>query len=373
MKQFRIVPTIYQMEDCKEFVRELQVGEGDLILTREVFYHKYFAAIAEGATYLYMKNYGEGEPTDVLVEAILNDIKELSFKRVIAIGGGSIIDVSKLLVQETASPVLDLFDKKIPTKKVKELVIVPTTCGTGSEVTSVSVIELVSRRTKIGLQTDEEFADAAVIIPELLDNLPFEVFATSSVDALIHACESFLSPRANEFTEMFSKEAIRIILAGYRRIVEEGREVTTQLMKEFVLASTYAGIAFGNAGCAAVHALSMVFGGAYHVAHGEANYTLFTSVFKAYQKLKPVGKIQVINKLFSECLGCSQDEVYEYMEKLLSQILSNKSPSEYGVTKDAIISMTKTVIEKQGRLMANNYTELDSESVLEIYESVFLC
>jgi len=371
LHQFRIMPAIYQADTCREFCEEFQVGKGDLVLTDPSIFDGYFDGYIKGATIVYLKKYGTGEPTDLMVEAIYQDIKNIPYKRVIAIGGGSIIDISKLLVQETISPVVQLYDKIIPTKKVKELIIIPTTCGTGSEVTSVAVIELTTKNTKLGLQTDEEFADYAVLIPELLNGLPFKFFATSSIDALIHAIESFVSPKATSFTEMYSEQAIRLILKGYLQIAEKGEEARLPLMKDFLLASTYAGIAFGNAGCAAVHAMSMPFSGAYHVPHGEANYVIFTGVFKAYNLLQPEGKIQKLNAILAEVLSCGMDNVYETLEALLNKILQKKSLHEYGVKEEELPVYTEVVMTKQGRLTANNYTKLDAEDVLRIYQSLF--
>ncbi len=138
MKQFKIVPQILQFDTCKEFCTLFNIGKGDLILTNETYYNAYFASRIHEAAVIFLKNYGKGEPTDEMVEKIYLDIKDLPYDRLIAIGGGTIIDIAKILVQETVSPVLDLYDKRIPTKKSRELVIVPTTCGTGSEVTNVA-------------------------------------------------------------------------------------------------------------------------------------------------------------------------------------------------------------------------------------------
>jgi 4-hydroxybutyrate dehydrogenase len=371
LQQFRIIPTIYQAATCKEFCEEFGIGRGDLIFTNPSYFEGYFDGYADGAEVVYLKKYGKGEPTDSMVEAIYRDIRDIPFKRMIAIGGGSIIDISKLLVQETVSPVADLYDKKIPTKKVKELVIVPTTCGTGSEVTSVAVIELTAKKTKLGLQTDEEFADYAVLIPELLSGLPFQFFATSSIDALIHAIESFVSPKATPFSELFSEKAMRLILSGYRRIAAQGEEARLPFMKDFLLASTYAGIAFGNAGCGAVHAMSMPFSGAYHVPHGEANYVIFTGVFKAYNRLQPEGKLQRLNAILAEELSCEAGAVYEELEDLLDKLLQKKSLREYGVKEEEFAVYTEVVMTKQTRLTANNYTKLDADEVLGIYRSLF--
>ncbi len=371
LQQFRIVPTIYQADTCREFCEKFQVGERDLILTEPFIFDGYFKDYINGATVLYLNNYGEGEPTDLMVEAIYQDIKDLPYKRVIAVGGGSVIDISKLLVQETISPVVQLYDQIIPTHKVKELIIVPTTCGTGSEVTNVAVIGLTAKNTKLGLQTDEEFADYAVLIPELLQGLPFRFFATSSIDALIHAIESLVSPKATAFSEMYSEQAIRLILNGYLKIADEGEEARLPLIKDFLLASAYAGIAFGNAGCAAVHAMSMPFSGAHHVPHGEANYVIFTGVFKAYNLLQPEGKIQALNAILAEVLGCGSAQVYESLEALLDKILKKKALHEYGVKEEELPVYTDIVMTKQGRLTANNYTQLDADQVLRIYRSLF--
>lgn len=371
LHRFRVVPEIYLTDTCAEFCREFHVGPGDLILTNSSQYEGFFDEYTAGATVIYLKKYGKGEPTDLMVEAIYRDIQSIPYRRVIAIGGGTIIDIAKILIQEKISPVVDLFEQKIPAKKAKELIIIPTTCGTGSEVTNVSVVELTARNTKLGLQTEEEFADYAVLIPELLRRLPFQFFATSSIDALIHAIESFLSPKATPFSELYSEKAMRLILEGYRKITEDGDGARTALMGEFLLASTYAGIAFGNAGCAAVHAMSMPLSGAHHVPHGEANYVIFTGVFKAYNRLQSEGKISRLNALLAQLLSCGVDCVYEELEKLLSRILKKKSLHEYGVKAEELPLYTEIVMTKQGRLTANNYTKLDAKEVLSIYQSLF--
>lgn len=373
IQQFRVVPTIFLADSCKEFCETFQIGQKDLILTNPTYFEGYLDEYVNGAKVLYLKKYGKGEPTDLMVEAIYQDIKGLAFDRVIAVGGGSIIDIAKILVQETVTPVCDLFEKTIPVKKIKKLVIVPTTCGTGSEVTNVSVVELTSRNTKLGLQTEEEFADEAVLIPELLKKLPFRFFATSSIDALIHAIESYMSPKATPISELFSEKAMYMLLNGYKAIVRSKEPETEKEARigEFLLASTYAGIAFGNAGCAAVHAMSMPFSGAYHVPHGEANYVIFTGVFKAYNRLKPEGKIQKLNQMLADILECDSSVVYEALEKLLDQILTKKSLHEYGVKEEELSAYTEVVMTKQGRLTANNYTPLDAEEVLKIYQSLY--
>lgn len=122
---------------------------------------------------IFREDYGKGEPTDVMAEAIWKDVPK-DAKRVVSVGGGSILDLSKLFALENISPVTDLYDGLLPIVKNKELVLVPTTCGTGSEVTNISILSLTAKGTKKGLAVEQLYGDSAVLIPELLEDLPFQ-------------------------------------------------------------------------------------------------------------------------------------------------------------------------------------------------------
>ncbi len=371
VKQFRLRTTIQIYERFEEFLNTFLIGQDDLLITSGHIIEKYLKKREIEATVINLRLFGTGEPTDGMVETIYNEIKGIAYKRVIAIGGGSILDVAKLFVLENVSPVQELFERKLEVRKEKELVLVPTTCGTGSEVTNISILELSAKKTKLGLAVDELYADYAVLIPELLDTLSFVDFATSSMDAFIHAIESFLSPKANEFTELYSKIAMEKILKGYQTIASDGEKARFPFMKDFLLAGTYAGIAFGNAGCAAVHALSYPLGSILHVAHGEANYTMFHAVFQKYQCLRPEGKIQELNQFLSQIIGCKETLVYRELDKLFALILRKKSLREYGVSVSQIYEFSDSVLQNQKRLMANNYTALTRTDVFEIYQSAY--
>lgn len=371
LKTFRLAPTIKTFDTCKDFCNHFEIGEQDLLIVSEHTYKDYLSDLVNGAKVIFLRNYGQGEPSDLMVEAMYEDIKAITYKRVIAIGGGSILDVAKLFVLKEILPVCDLFDGKMPFAKDKELILVPTTCGTGSEVTNISILELTKKSTKKGLAVDELYADCAVLIPELLEGLPFRFFVSSSVDAFIHAIESYLSPKATPLSEMYSLKAMELIIKGYMVIKEKGEEARGALMEEFLLASTYAGIAFGNAGCAAVHALSYPLGATYHVAHGEANYAIWYGVFTTYQQLKPQGKMQQLSSFLSDTLACEEAEVYHTIDALIQTMLPKKSLREYGVSKEQLEIFSQSVMENQKRLMANNYTELDYSAVYRIYESLY--
>lgn len=366
MQQLKIEPAIYKYETAREFAEEFQLGKGDLVITNAYIYDPFFGALALDCDVIFQERYGKGEPSDDMVEAINRDIKK-AYKRIIAIGGGTVLDIAKLFALEQASPVLDLFDGKLEIRKRRELVLVPTTCGTGSEMTNIAILALNSRGTKKGLARDEMYADQAVLIPELLAGLPFAFFATSSIDALVHAVESSLSPKGNSYTRLFGYRAIEMILSGYKRIRDEGPEVRIPLLGEFLTASNYAGIAFGNAGCAAVHALSYPLGASYHVAHGESNYALFSGVMKNYMEIKRDGEISRLNQFLADLLECDVENVYEALEELLNVMLPKKPLSAYGVTRQDLQDFTDSVMVNQGRLMANNFVELDRDRVYKIY------
>ncbi len=281
------------------------------------------------------------------------------------------LDLAKLFALKQVSPVLDLYDGKLPIKKNKELILVPTTCGTGSEVTNIAILALISRGTKKGLAVDEMYADAAVLIPELLSGLPFGVFSASSIDALVHAVESTLSPKANATTRMFGYRAIEMILKGYLEIAEKGPGARLMLLDDFLTASNYAGIAFGNAGCAAVHALSYPLGAVYHVPHGESNYAMFTGVLKNYMELRPEGELLKLNRFIADLIGCPISDVYDETEKLLNVLLPKKPLHAYGMKETEIEQFTDSVLENQQRLLVNNFAKFDRDRILKIYRELF--
>lgn len=370
MQLFMVKPVLFEYATAQEFAEAFQIGADDLVITNEYIYQPYFGSLGLACDVMYQEKYGMGEPTDEMAEAMYRDMKK-DYKRIIAIGGGTVIDISKLFALKNVSPIEDLYDGKLEIEKARELVLVPTTCGTGSEVTNIAILALLKKGTKKGLAVNEMYADSAVMIPQLLSGLPFRFFATSSIDALVHAVESSLSPKGNEITRMFGYKAIEMILNGYKVIARDGEEARIPLLRDFLNASNYAGIAFGNAGCAAVHAMSYPLGAKYHVAHGESNYAMFTGVMKNYMEIKSDGEIAVLNKFIADILECDPAQVYDELEKLLNVIIQKKPLHEYGMKKEEIAEFTDSVIENQQRLLGNNFVELDRDRMIKIYTELY--
>lgn len=371
MQAFKLIPRIHQFDTFKDFAESFELGKKDMIITHAFLYEPFMKELGLESSVIFQEQYGSGEPSDEMMNAMLKDMKKHDFDRIIAVGGGTVIDIAKLFVLKDVEDVLDAFEKRIPLQKDKELIIVPTTCGTGSEVTNLSIAEIKSKKTKMGLGVDEMAADDAVLIPELLEGLPYKFYLTSSIDALIHAVESYVSPKASPITQMFSKEAIRMILEIYMGIHDQGEDYRKERFEDMLLASNYAGIAFGNAGVGAVHALSYPLGGNYHVPHGEANYQFFTEVFKVYQEKDPEGAIGEVNKLMAEVIGSTPEKVYEDLEKLLGSLLPKNELKTYGMTEEDVEGFADSVINTQQRLLANNYVDLSRDEIRDIYKRLY--
>lgn len=373
MKAFQVVPSIAEYPDFAAFARSAALGPEDLILTNEYIYKPGIEVLNLGCQTLFQEKYGTGEPTDAMVDAILEELSSRAYDRIIAIGGGTVIDIAKVIaVAEKGDRVDDLYDRMAELKKVHPLTIVPTTCGTGSEVTNISIINRISRGVKQGIVSPSMFADQAALIPGLLMTLPYGVYATSSIDAMIHAVESFLSPNACPLSELFSEQALSLILPCWKAAADSGdKNGWKQYAAEFLRASNYAGIAFGNAGCAAVHALSYPFGGVHHVPHGEANQVMFAPVIRKYTEKQPVGKLNRLEAILAPLLGCEAGDALNELYRLMDRVLVRKPMREYGVTEDELPRYADTVVATQQRLLGNNYVPLTRDEILAIYESAF--
>lgn len=374
MQALKVVPEILYFDTFKEFNEEFKLGKGDILVTNEWMYTPYVKPLNIEIPVIFQEKYGKGEPFDEMIDAIAKDMKAYDYDRIIAFGGGTIVDICKILSLELPEQSVKVFTKEVPAKRVKELIVIPTTCGTGSEVTNVAVAELKSLHVKMGLAVDETYADKAVLIPESLQGLPDYVFATSSIDALIHATESYLSPFASPLTEMFSLKAIEMIMNGYMSMLAKGGNTAAarkDVLKDFCLASNYAGIAFGNAGCGAVHALSYSIGGAFHVPHGESNYQFFTEVFKTYMKKAPNGKIAKLNEVYADILCCDVANVYDELDAVLNKLIAKKPLREYGMTEEQIETFTKSTVDNQQRLLGKSYVPLSYDELRQIFVNLY--
>lgn len=362
---FLVKPTIAVYQSLQNFIEQQGIGSKDLIITNEYVLVPQLKGAPLPCDVLYQEKYGQGEPSDEMIDAMIRSMKGKDYQRIIAIGGGTVIDISKLFVFGDGYDVEEIFAKGSELPKKRQLIVIPTTCGTGSEMTNISIVEFKQKQTKIGLAVPALYADEAALIPQMLDTLPYGVFAASSIDALVHAVESYVSPKATVFSRMFGKAAIEKILRGYMKMKKRNVQGLPEDMADFLVASTMAGVAFGNAGCGAVHALSYPIGGNYHVPHGNANYMVFEGVFLMYKKLG--AHLSPVEEVLEEVLGCTRSNVWSELFKLLGFVLERKALKDLGVDEAKCAEMAASVIENQQRLLANNPIKLRKEDMKTIY------
>lgn len=374
MKEFKMYADIVYHDSFKEFMDSEKLSAEDFILTNEFLYNQYIKPLNPNCGSLFIEAYGKGEPTTEMVDEIKAKIPS-GVTRLLAIGGGSVIDIAKMCsLHVTSGKTEDLFDLSADAEKptrIYEVYAVPTTCGTGSEVTNACAVELSSLHTKRGLNSPLMFPAKSILIPELISGLPYKFFATSSIDALIHATESYLSPKASPVSELFSKEAIRLIFEGYQYIVKNGLDKWTDRAQEFINASNFAGLAFCSAGCAAVHALSYPLGGGYHIPHGEANQLVFAATFRKYKEKQPVGKINDLEAMWGELLSVPADQALEAAFKLFDEVQPRKPLKDFGISDSEFQGFAEGVMAGQTRLLNNNYVPLTVEDMVAIYNSVY--
>lgn len=212
-REIIFAPTVYKFQAFAQMAEEFNLNERDVVLTNEFIYTPFMKELGLPCSFVFQEKFGAGEPSEAMIQTMYDAIPYDSYDRVIAVGGGAIMDLCKLLGCKRPTSVHELYYKRFPIVHEKEVIAVPTTCGTGSECTNISVAivqteidgRLTGGETKLGIVSDDIIPNKVCLIPELLRTLPYKPFACSAIDALVHATESFLSPHRKTLTsEMFS-------------------------------------------------------------------------------------------------------------------------------------------------------------------------
>lgn len=228
------------------------------------------------------------EPSLEEVEGYWERIKEEEFQYVLAVGGGSVLDVAKVLaaLMENPGRLRDFFGvEKIP-KRMRKLIAVPTTHGTGSEVTKYSVIKVGEEKWSI---VSENICPHFAILDEnLMLGLPRDLTLFTSMDALCHLVEAYLTRFCDPFVDLLCEQGVRLFLEGIEEAVEDRLEGRRKMM----LCSLLGGIAITNAQASLIHALSHVLGGKYGIPHGEANSLFLPSFLRFYEGEKKLEDLE---------------------------------------------------------------------------------
>lgn len=315
------------------------------------------------------------EPPLEVGEKLVRYTRDHEFDLVIGLGGGSALDLAKLAgVLAThdgnVADYLNLSGKRVITHKGLPKILIPTTSGTGSEVTNIAVLSLET--TKDVVTNDFLLPDAAIVDPELTISLPAKVTASTGIDALTHAIEAYVSVNANPVTDGLALQAIRLISGSIRTAVNDGSNKEARSNMSY--GSFLAGLAFFNAGAAGVHALAYPLGGQFHIAHGDSNAVLLPYVM-GYIRSSCENRMKNIYEAMGFDLTNEQNEIdslkcVEELKRLVADVNIPLSLQGFGITEKALRSLTEDAI-KQQRLLARSPMTLDQKDIYAIYTNAF--
>lgn len=315
------------------------------------------------------------EPPIENAERLVDYTREGEYELVIGIGGGSALDLAKLAAVMAKNPgqvkeYLNLTGSKKFQHKGLPKVMIPTTAGTGSEVTDITVFSLKS--TKDVITHPYLLADAAIVDSDLTLSVPPRITAATGVDALTHAIESFLSVNANEVTDALAEKAIRLAGESLREAVKNGSDATAR--EKMSTASYLAGLAFFNAGVGGVHALAYPLGNQFKIPHGESNAVLLPYVMDNIQDScqKKLAEIYCLltGDVPQSSFSTAASQCVILLKNLVVQLGLPASLQDYGIELEDLQSLTDEAVQ-QIRLLARSPKPLAEEDIYQIYQAAF--
>jgi alcohol dehydrogenase len=293
---------------------------------------------------------------------------------VIGVGGGSSMDVAKavaVMVTNQGSAVDFLGLNKVPKPGLPKIMI-PTTAGTGSEVTFTAVFIRRNLKKKEGINSPYLYPELALLDPELTLGLPPVPTAHTGLDALCHAIESYTSVNSSPMSEMFSLEAISLIADNLRTCVHEGQRLEAR--EAMMLGSLYAGIGLANAGVTAVHSLSYPLGGKYGVGHGLANTMLLPAVMAFNLPAAPAKFTDVAEAMGENVTGLSDREAaylaLEAVEALIEDCGVTSTLSRFGIKEKDFPALADVALTVT-RPLANNPRKMTKDDMIAVYAQAF--
>ena len=244
------------------------------------------------------------------------------------------------------------------------LLLIPTTSGTGSEVTNVAIIT-TGKTAKQGIVADSLYADRVLLDAELTFGLPASITAATGIDAMVHAIEAYTSIiDKNPLSDAMALTALRKLRGGIVAAVEDGNNIEAR--NDMLIGAMLAGQAFSNAPCAAVHALAYPLGGFFHVPHGLSNALVLTEVMKYNQPKADHWYGEIARDLG---VGQTGSDLVDEMLRIKEATAVPKTLTEVNIPGDAIEMMAKDAMTKD-RLLMNNAREMTFDATVKIYETI---
>ncbi|CAI3444237.1 iron-containing alcohol dehydrogenase [Enterococcus cecorum] len=315
------------------------------------------------------------EPDYYQAQHMVDAFKATGADFIIAVGGGSVMDVAKLasILATDEYTVKDLLDNPLLAKKQVPSLMIPTTAGTGSEATPNSIVAVPEKELKVGIVNPEMIADFVILDGRLIKNLPMKIAAATGVDALCHAIECFTSTKANPFSNTFALEALDLIMNNIIEACTNSEAMDAK--NKMLLGSFYAGVAITASGTTAVHALSYPLGGKYHIAHGVSNAILLMPVMRFNEPVIKERLALAYDRVVHQPTEnlTTVDEKANYMIEKMGEIVKTleipTSLETFNVPKEDLDVLVEAGMQVT-RLLVNNMREVTPEYARKIYLEV---
>lgn len=315
----------------------------------------------------------QADPPEEIVEAICAQAHEYGTDVVLGFGGGSSLDVAKLVAVRLGShqPLKDMYGVNNVRGERLPLVLIPTTAGTGSEVTHISIVT-TGATTKSGIVARQLYADMAILDAELTVGLPAHITAATGIDAMVHAIEAYTSKRLkNPLSDNLAVSALRLLMNNLVAVCENGKNVEAR--SAMLLGSMLAGQAFANAPVAAVHALAYPLGGHFHLPHGLTNALVLLPVLEFNLAVAASVYAQLARELLPGVTGDDAAQARALLTHLRGLIVATGLPvrlRDHGI-KETDIPMLASDAMLQTRLLVNNPRDVTEADAIAIYQQAF--
>jgi len=306
------------------------------------------------------------DPPDHVVMAACDQARDFKAEIVIGLGGGSSMDTAKLvaLLLGSNQTLPEMYGVDVATGPRLPLILVPTTAGTGSEVTPISVVT-TEGGVKMGVNSPPLYPDMAILDAELTYGLPRHITAATGIDAMVHAIEAYTTRlQKNPISDALALAGLKKLHGAIERACVDGSD--TQAREDMLLGATLAGQAFANAPVGAVHALAYPLGGTFHVPHGLSNSLMLPPVLRY--------NAEAAEPLYAELashmgLHPSTDALVEEMERIADKVGIETRLSQIGVSHNDLPKLAEDAM-KITRLLVNSPKDMTLEAAHACYESV---
>jgi len=315
------------------------------------------------------------DPSEVIVIDAVKGAKTHNADGIIGFGGGSSMDTAKLvaLLANTDQALADIYGIDQAKGERLPLILIPTTAGTGSEVTQIAIVT-TGESTKAGVVAPQLLPDVALLDAELTLGLPSHVTAATGIDAMVHAIEAYTSAhKKNPYSDLLAKQALKLLSQNIEVACSDGTNVGAR--QGMLLGACMAGQAFSNSPVAAVHALAYPLGGRFHIPHGLSNSLVLPHVMRFNAKAAAALYAELAPHISAD-IDMSQDaekismELITYLEGLIKRLELPATLREMNISKDQLEGLADDAM-LQTRLLINNPKDVTRKDALAIYTAAF--